>query len=101
MLVAYTLGKAIRRPLRELLRVLTEVTQGDMTQRIGFQSKNEFGQLGSQINLLIAQMGRCWHSFHKRLPSLTMPPTAIATPPNQCGRIWRNSGRRPPRSPPP
>ncbi|TNI90107.1 methyl-accepting chemotaxis protein [Aeromonas allosaccharophila] len=57
MLVAYTLGKAIRRPLKELLRVLTEVTQGDMTQRIGFQSKNEFGQLGSQINLLIAQMG--------------------------------------------
>ncbi|MCJ8212796.1 methyl-accepting chemotaxis protein [Aeromonas veronii] len=57
MLVAYTLGKAIRRPLRELLRVLTEVTQGDMTQRTGFQSKNEFGQLGSQINLLIAQMG--------------------------------------------
>ncbi|MFQ2905620.1 methyl-accepting chemotaxis protein [Aeromonas allosaccharophila] len=57
MLVAYTLGKAIRRPLKELLRVLTEVTQGDMTQRIGFRSKNEFGQLGSQINLLIAQMG--------------------------------------------
>ncbi|MFB2873662.1 methyl-accepting chemotaxis protein [Aeromonas jandaei] len=57
MLVAYTLGKAIRRPLRELLRVLSEVTQGDMTQRIGFQSKNEFGQLGSQLNLLIEQMG--------------------------------------------
>ncbi|MCF3098604.1 methyl-accepting chemotaxis protein [Aeromonas australiensis] len=57
MLVAYTLGKAIRRPLKELLRVLTEVTQGDMTQRIGFRSNNEFGQLGSQINLLIAQMG--------------------------------------------
>ncbi|MFB2866179.1 methyl-accepting chemotaxis protein [Aeromonas sp. MdU4] len=57
MLVAYTLGKAIRRPLRELLQVLSEVTRGDMTQRIGFQSKNEFGQLGSQLNLLIAQMG--------------------------------------------
>ncbi|MBL0666510.1 methyl-accepting chemotaxis protein [Aeromonas jandaei] len=57
MLVAYTLGKAIRRPLRELLRVLSEVTRGDMTQRIGFQSKNEFGQLGSQLNLLIEQMG--------------------------------------------
>jgi len=57
MLVAYTLGKAIRRPLKELLRVLSEVTRGDMTQRIGFQSNNEFGQLGSQINLLIAQMG--------------------------------------------
>ncbi|WP_421233016.1 methyl-accepting chemotaxis protein [Aeromonas jandaei] len=57
MLVAYTLGKAIRRPLRELLRVLSEVTRGDMTQRIGFHSKNEFGQLGSQLNLLIEQMG--------------------------------------------
>ncbi|WP_068977160.1 methyl-accepting chemotaxis protein [Aeromonas sp. EERV15] len=57
MLVAYTLGKAIRRPLKELLQVLTCVTQGDMTQRIGFRSNNEFGQLASQINLLIAQMG--------------------------------------------
>ncbi|WP_232254296.1 methyl-accepting chemotaxis protein [Aeromonas hydrophila] len=57
ILVAYTLGKAIRRPLKELLRVLTEVTQGDMTQRIGFRSNNEFGRLGSQVNLLIEQMG--------------------------------------------
>ena len=57
ILVAFTLGKAIRRPLKELLRVLTEVTQGDMTQRVGFKSQNEFGQLGSQINLLIQQMG--------------------------------------------
>ncbi len=55
--MAYTLGKAIRRPLKELLRVLTEVTQGDMTQRIGFRSNNEFGRLGSQVNLLIEQMG--------------------------------------------
>ena len=57
ILVAFTLGKAIRRPLKELLRVLTEVTQGDMTQQVGFRSQNEFGQLGSQINLLIQQMG--------------------------------------------
>ncbi|WP_421198664.1 methyl-accepting chemotaxis protein [Aeromonas enteropelogenes] len=57
ILVAYTLGKAIRRPLKELLRVLNEVTGGDMTQRIGFRSNNEFGQLGKQVNLLIEQMG--------------------------------------------
>ena len=37
--------------------MLTEVTQGDMTQRIGFRSNNEFGRLGSQVNLLIEQMG--------------------------------------------
>lgn len=57
MLVAYTLGKAIRYPLKELLQVLGEVTRGDMTQRVGFRSNNEFGQLGSQVNVLIAQMG--------------------------------------------
>ncbi|WP_421274331.1 methyl-accepting chemotaxis protein [Aeromonas taiwanensis] len=57
ILVAFTLGKAIRLPLKELLRVLTEVTQGDMTQRVGFKSQNEFGQIGGQINLLIQQMG--------------------------------------------
>jgi methyl-accepting chemotaxis protein len=56
ILVALTLGRAIRRPLKELLRVLTDVTQGDMTLRVGFKSRNEFGQLGSQVNLLIAQM---------------------------------------------
>lgn len=55
--MAFTLGKAIRLPLKELLRVLTEVTQGDMTQRVGFKSQNEFGQIGGQINLLIQQMG--------------------------------------------
>ena len=44
-------------PLKELLRVLTEVTQGDMTQRVGFKSQNEFGQLASQINLLIPPDG--------------------------------------------
>ncbi|QFI54459.1 methyl-accepting chemotaxis protein [Aeromonas simiae] len=56
LLVAWGLGKAIRRPLQELLRVLGAVTQGDMTERVAFRSQNEFGQLARQVNLLITQM---------------------------------------------
>ncbi|MHA7001163.1 methyl-accepting chemotaxis protein [Aeromonas schubertii] len=57
LLVAWGLGKAIRRPLQELLSVLGAVTQGEMTARVRFQSHNEFGQLARQVNLLISQMG--------------------------------------------
>ncbi|MFR9719603.1 methyl-accepting chemotaxis protein [Aeromonas diversa] len=57
LLVAWGLGKAIRRPLQELLSVLGAVTQGEMTARVHFQSQNEFGQLARQVNLLITQMG--------------------------------------------
>ncbi|WP_368163407.1 methyl-accepting chemotaxis protein [Aeromonas sp. R6-2] len=57
LLVAWGLGKAIRRPLQELLSVLGAVTQGEMTARVHFQSHNEFGQLARQVNLLISQMG--------------------------------------------
>ncbi|MDO2953619.1 methyl-accepting chemotaxis protein [Aeromonas simiae] len=56
LLVAWGLGKAIRRPLQELLRVLGAVTQGDMTERVAFRNQNEFGQLARQVNLLITQM---------------------------------------------
>ena len=59
--------------------MLTEVTQGDMTQRVGFKSQNEFGQLASQINLLIHQMGMCSSSSPRRRPSSTAPPTTTAT----------------------
>ena len=54
--VALGLAKSIRTPLRQLLTVLTAVTQGDMTSRVHYHSQNEFGRLGSQVNTLVEQM---------------------------------------------
>lgn len=55
--IALQLAKSIRTPLRQLMSVLNAVTQGDMTSRVRYQSSNEFGQLGSQVNILVEQMG--------------------------------------------
>ncbi|MGL4205982.1 MAG: methyl-accepting chemotaxis protein [Aeromonadaceae bacterium] len=55
--IALQLAKSIRTPLRQLMSVLNAVTQGDMTSRVHYQSNNEFGQLGSQVNILVEQMG--------------------------------------------
>ncbi len=55
--IALQLAKSIRTPLRQLMSVLNAVTQGNMTSRVHYQSNNEFGQLGSQVNMLVEQMG--------------------------------------------
>ena len=55
--VAMQLARGIRTPLRQLIDVLSSATQGDMTRRVKYQSKNEFGSLGLQVNTLVEQMG--------------------------------------------
>ena len=55
--VAMQLARGIRTPLRQLIDVLSSATQGDMTRRVKYPSKNEFGSLGLQVNTLVEQMG--------------------------------------------
>ena len=55
-IVAYSVAISIRKPLQAILNVLTAVTDGDMTQQVRYSSKNEFGQLATQVNTLVKQM---------------------------------------------
>ncbi|MCE2593313.1 methyl-accepting chemotaxis protein [Motilimonas cestriensis] len=54
--VAFSVAVSIRKPLQAILNVLTAVTDGDMTQQVGYKSNNEFGQLAEQVNILVKQM---------------------------------------------
>lgn len=54
--VAFQLARSIRVPLRQILNVLGAVTSGDMTNRVTYKSRNEFGRLGSQLNKQVDQM---------------------------------------------
>ncbi|WP_434339437.1 methyl-accepting chemotaxis protein [Motilimonas cestriensis] len=54
--VAFSVAVSIRKPLQAILNVLTAVTDGDMTQQVGYKSNNEFGQLAGQVNILVKQM---------------------------------------------
>lgn len=55
-IVAFSVAVSIRKPLQSILKVLTAVTDGDMTQQVAYSSKNEFGQLAEQVNILVKQM---------------------------------------------
>ncbi len=55
-IVAFSVAVSIRKPLQSILKVLTAVTNGDMTQQVSYSSKNEFGQLAEQVNTLVKQM---------------------------------------------
>lgn len=56
LVVGFSVARSIKKPLQNLLQVLTAVTDGDMTQQIKYTSNNEFGQLSSQVNTLVEQM---------------------------------------------
>ena len=47
---------SIRTPMRQTLKVLDALSQGDMTQQIAYSRKDEFGRLATGINGLAQQM---------------------------------------------
>ena len=47
---------AIRKPLKEILAVQNALCQGNMTGRVGYQKRDEFGQLAQGMNSLTEQM---------------------------------------------
>ncbi|WP_158587059.1 methyl-accepting chemotaxis protein [Motilimonas pumila] len=54
--VSFAISRAIKTPLNALLQALTAVTNGDMTTKVDYKSRNEFGRLSLQVNDLVAQM---------------------------------------------
>jgi methyl-accepting chemotaxis protein len=55
-LVLWRVIASIRTPMQQTLRVLNALSQGDMTQRIGYTRADEFGQLAIGINGLAQEM---------------------------------------------
>lgn len=51
--VALIVGRAIKKPLRKTVDVINKMSQGDMTSKIDYTARNEFGYLAKKINNLI------------------------------------------------
>jgi methyl-accepting chemotaxis protein len=60
-LVLWRVIASIRTPMQQTLRVLAALSQGDMTQRIGYTRADEFGQLAVGINGLAQEMRAMLH----------------------------------------
>ncbi|WP_417552858.1 methyl-accepting chemotaxis protein [Marinomonas fungiae] len=57
LLIAYWVSLSIRKPLAQILKVLDQIANGDLTQRVTVSSKDEFGQLSHWVNSLVQKLG--------------------------------------------
>jgi methyl-accepting chemotaxis protein len=56
VLVALWVSRSIRLPLKEVMKVLGKISDGDFTQRSAVKTKDEFGELSSWVNSLVAKL---------------------------------------------
>ncbi|WP_111637693.1 methyl-accepting chemotaxis protein [Marinomonas shanghaiensis] len=56
VLVALWVSRSIRLPLKEVMNVLGKISDGDFTQRSAVKTKDEFGELSSWVNSLVAKL---------------------------------------------
>ena len=56
VLVALWVSRSIRLPLKEVMRVLGKMSDGDFTQRSSVKTKDEFGELSAWVNSLVAKL---------------------------------------------
>ncbi|WWE60887.1 methyl-accepting chemotaxis protein [Parasalinivibrio latis] len=56
VIVAYSSAQAIRKPFRQIKSVLDKMSQGDMSQRTGYDAADEFGEIARNIDVLISSM---------------------------------------------
>jgi methyl-accepting chemotaxis protein len=55
--LSYTVTQAIIGPLAEVVRVADKVANGDLTERLEIETKDEVGQTSTALNQAFAQMG--------------------------------------------
>ncbi|RBO85850.1 methyl-accepting chemotaxis protein [Marinomonas aquiplantarum] len=56
ILVAVWVSRSIRSPLKEVMRVLGLISEGDFTQRSQVKTKDEFGELSGWVNGLVERL---------------------------------------------
>ncbi|WP_394183317.1 methyl-accepting chemotaxis protein [Marinomonas posidonica] len=56
ILVAIWVSRSIRSPLKEVMRVLGLISEGDFTQRSQVKTKDEFGELSGWVNGLVERL---------------------------------------------
>lgn len=53
LVVAYVIGRVIRIPLTRIVNAIKAMSQGDMTTKVDYEAKSEFGYLAKNMNSLI------------------------------------------------
>ena len=56
--VAFMIGRSVTKPLASMLPVLTGVSEGDLSRRLGYHSRDEFGTMAEHFDLSIDALSR-------------------------------------------
>lgn len=73
-------ARAITRPLRRAVGVLTAVADGDFTQKLDIESKDEVGQLAAAIDVMIGLLRRTFNTIGGTV-------VALATASDELARV--------------
>lgn len=50
LFLAYSVGQGISRPIQKMLKIATRISKSDLTERVGYRSKDEIGALAMTID---------------------------------------------------
>lgn len=70
-LVAVSISRQVRSPLTRLLNALDNLSQGKLSQQVEFDQKDEFGQIGRDLNQGIQQLRHLLDCFSEASIQLT------------------------------
>ena len=56
IITAIKISKGISRPINELIEAMDKAANGDLTSKCNFESKNEFGQLSKNYNIMLDKL---------------------------------------------
>lgn len=78
-LVSYLTSRAIINPLRETVKVLDRVSEGDLRTRVQVRSKDEIGQIGRSLNRAIENMSNMLRSIAQNAINLNDSSTQMSS----------------------
>jgi methyl-accepting chemotaxis protein len=71
MVVSFLISRSITKPVQEAVCVINRITQGDLSVKIAYQSKDEIGSLGLNINLMVDDINEVFSSVIAAAKDLT------------------------------
>ncbi|HET7794186.1 MAG TPA: methyl-accepting chemotaxis protein, partial [Rhizobacter sp.] len=79
MLVASTLVRTIRQPLKQSIEAATAIAEGDLTHRLQFSRRDEFGQLMKALQHMNESLGKVVGDVRASTDSISTASAEIAT----------------------
>ncbi|MGQ9650153.1 MAG: methyl-accepting chemotaxis protein [Phycisphaerae bacterium] len=66
LVLGFSLTRAIARPLKQAVGLAKSIAEGDLTQRLSLDQKDEVGQLATAMNGMAARLSKIMHDMNEK-----------------------------------